>query len=199
VAIEEILPGVHHWTQVHPRIQARVHSHLVEPSGTVIDPLVPDEGIDWFDGRGVRRVVLSNRHHLRQAELFADRFDCSILCHESGLREFERGPLVEGFPFEAHLADDVTALEMDAICSDDTALHIDAGDGALLFADAIVNRDGLGFVSDSLIGDDPADVKRRVRERAATLCGRAFDHLLFAHSKPLIGGGKRALRRFAEH
>ena len=196
--IEEILPGLHHWTQVHPRIRARVHSHYHETSGSVIDPLVPDEGIEWFDGRSVRRVVLSNRHHLRHAELFAERFACPILAHEAGLHEFAGGPEVVGFAFGDGLADGLAALEMDAICPEDTVLAIRAGEGALLFADAVVNHGGLGFVSDSLIGDDPEGVKRRVRERAAALSKRDFDHLLFAHGEPLIGGGREALRRFAD-
>lgn len=195
--MDEILPGLHHWTQVHPNIGSRVHSHFVAGSGTVLDPLVPDEGIEWFDGRGVERVVLSNRHHRRHAERFAERFGCPILAHEDGLYEFEGGPDVDGFGFGDRLADDVVALEMDAICPDDTAVEIVAGEGALLFADAIINRDGLGFVSDGLIGDDPEGVKRRVRERAAALAEREFDHLLFAHGAPMIGGGRDALREFA--
>src|SRR5919197_4865483 len=116
MAIEEVIPGVHHWTQVHPRIRTRVHSHYVAGSRTLMDPLVPDEGIEWFDDRDVERVVLSNRHHLRHAERFAERFGCPILAHESGLYEFADGPTVEGFGFGDRLADDVVALEMDAIC-----------------------------------------------------------------------------------
>jgi hypothetical protein len=197
MAIEEVFPGVHHWTQLHPRIRVRVHSHLVAASGTLIDPLVPDEGIEWFDDRGIERVVLSNRHHLRHAERFAERYECPILCHESGLHEFAGGPDVEGYAVGERLADDVTALEMDAICPDDTALEIEAGGGAILFADAIINHGEIGFVSDHLIGEDPEGVKRQVRERAASLSEREFDHLLFAHGDPVIGGGKEALRRFA--
>lgn len=192
--IDEILPGLHHWTQIHPNTGGRAHSHYHQTSASLFDPLVPDEGIEWFDGRPIERVVLSTRHHLRQAE----RFGCPILAHEAGLHEFAAGPDVDGFAFGDRLADGVAALEMDAISPDDTALEIRAGEGALLFADAIVNRDGLGFVSDSLIGDDPEGVKRRVRERAAALCERDFDHLLFAHGEPLIGGGREALRRFAD-
>ncbi len=195
--IEEVIPGVHHWTQVHPRINSRVHSHYVAGSGTVIDPLVPDEGIEWFDDRGVRRVVLSNRHHLRHAERFAERFECPILASEPGLHEFESGPDVQGFAFGDRLADDVVGLEMDAICPDDTALRIEAGPGALLIADAIINRGGLGFVSDSLIGDDHEAVKARIRERAAELAREEFEALLFAHGDPLPEGGRAALQRFA--
>ena len=198
MAIEELIPGVHHWTQVHPRIRSRVHSHYVAGSRTLIDPLVPDEGIEWFDGPGVARVVLSNRHHLRHAERFAERYDAPILCHADGLHEFAGGPDVEGYAPGDRLTEDVLALEMDAICPDDAALAIHAGSGALLFADAIINRGGLGFVSDGLIGDDAEGVKRKVRERAKALCEeQEFDHLLFAHGDPVIGGGAEALRRFA--
>jgi glyoxylase-like metal-dependent hydrolase (beta-lactamase superfamily II) len=197
MAIEEVIPGVHHWTQVHPEIGSRVHSHYAAASGTVFDPLVPDEGIEWFDDRAVERVVLSNRHHLRHSERFAERFGCPILAAEVGLHEFDGGPAVEGFAFGERIADDVVALEMGAICPDDTALRIETGPGALLIADSIVNRDGLGFVSDSLIGDDPDEVKRRARERAAELAVEDFEALLFAHGDPVPEGGRAVLERFA--
>ncbi len=195
--MEEVLPGVFHWKAVHPRIGVEVGCHFVAGSGTAVDPLLPTEGIEWFDDRGVQRVVLSNRHHLRHASALAERFGCPILCHEAGLHEFEDGPLVEGFAFGERLAGDVVALEMDAICPEDTVLRIEAGDGALLFADSVINYGGLGFVSDQHLGDDPEAVKRLVREKAAALVDERFDHLLFAHGDPLIGGGREALRAFA--
>jgi glyoxylase-like metal-dependent hydrolase (beta-lactamase superfamily II) len=86
---------------------------------------------------------------------------------------------------------------MDAISPDDTVMHIEVAEGVLLFADSIVNQDGLGFVSDGLIGDDPEAVKAKIRERATALLDEEFDHLLFAHGDPVIGGGKDALRAFA--
>jgi hypothetical protein len=170
----------------------------VEGSGTLIDPLVPDEGIKWFDDRGIERVVLSNRHHLRHAELFADRYGCPILCHEAGMHEFAGGPEVEAYAPGDRLAPDVLALEMDAICPDDSVLAIDAGGAeALLFADSIINYGEVGFVPDGLIGENPDEVKRQVRARAAELCEREPDHLLFAHGDPVIGEGSGVLRSFA--
>jgi hypothetical protein len=197
--MEEVLDGVFHWKAIHPRLKIEVGCHFVAGSGTVIDPLIPAEGTEWFDGRGVQRIVLSNRHHLRQAPDFAERFGCPIRCHESGLHEFEGGPQVEGFAFGDRLADDVVALEMDAICPDDTVLRIEAGGGALLFADSLINYGGIGFVPDQLIGDDPERVKREVRERCAALAEEErFDHLLFAHGYPLVDGGPDALREAAK-
>ena len=196
--MDEVLPGVFHWTATHPRIEVEVSSHFVSGSGTVIDPLLPEEGIEWFGRRDVRRVVLSNRHHLRHAEQIAARFDCPILCHEAGLHEFEGGPAVRGFAFGDALADDVTALEMGAICPEDTVLRIDASEGALLFADSLIHYGELGMVPDDLIGDDPEPVKAEIRRRAAVLAEEAeFEHLLFAHGTPKIGGGRAALAAFA--
>jgi hypothetical protein len=195
--MEEVLPGVFHWRAKHPRIGVDVGCHFVAGSGTAIDPLLPEEGIEWFEGRDPQRIVLSNRHHLRHSEKIAQRFGCPILCHEAGLHEFQNGPEVEGFAFGDRLADDVTALELAAICPEDTVLRIDAGDGALLFADGLIHYGEVGFVSDRLIGDDAEGVKRRTAMRAQALLDEPFDHLLFAHGTPLIGGGKGALRELS--
>lgn len=196
--MREIVDGVFHWKAVHPKIGVEVGCHFVVGSRTAIDPLLPDEGVEWFAERGVERVLLSTRHHLRQAPELGAHFGCPILCHESGLDEFEDGPEVEGFAFGERLADDVVALEMDAISPDDTVLRIEAGGGALLFADSLVNRDLPGFVSDRLIGDDPEGIKRRIRAHCdALLEGERFEHLLFAHGDPLLDHGREALRAIA--
>lgn len=195
--MEEIVDGVFHWKAVHPRIGVEVGCHFVAGSGTAIDPLLPDEGVEWLEEHGVQRVVLSNRHHLRHAPQLAERFDCPILCHESGLHEFDDGLAVEGFGFGDRLAADVVALEMDAICPDDTVLRIGAGGGALLFADSLIRYGTVGFVPDHLIGEDPEGVKQRVRERVAELLAEDFEHLLFAHGDPLLGSGREALEAVA--
>jgi hypothetical protein len=196
--MQEILPGVFHWTAIHPSTRSEASSYLVEGSGTAIDPLLPDDGIEWFESHPLRRVVLTNRHHLRHADVLAGHFSCPILCNEAGLHEFEGGPEVEGFAPGDRLAEDVIALGMDAICPDDTVLHIDAAGGALAFADSLVRHGEIGFVSDRLIGDDPERVKQEVRATVRRLTAEQdFDHLLFAHGDPLVGGGKEALRRFA--
>ena len=197
--MQEVVPGLHQWTAEHPQIRARVSSHFVAGSATAIDPLLPEEGgMEWLEGHPPQRIVLSNRHHLRHSERIAAAVGCPILCHESGLHEFEGGPEVEGFAFDDRLAEDVIALEMDAICPDDTVLAIEAGNGTLLFADSLIHYGGVGFVSDGLIGEGPEAVKAKIRERSRALLDQPCDTLLFAHGEPLIGGGRDALRAVAE-
>ena len=198
--IREVLPGIHHWTAIHPRIRLPVDSYYIEPARVVLDPTVPREGLEWFERRAnPGQIVLTNRHHLRHSERYAEAFGCRIRCSEAGLHEFERGPKVEGFAFGEELAPGITAHRLGAICPDDTALHIRTVDGgALAFADGLTRPrgGGLAFVPGFLMGDDPAAVRAGLRESLRRLLDLDFDSLLFAHGEPLIGGGKAALREF---
>jgi hypothetical protein len=197
--IREVLPGVHHWTAIHPRIRLPVDSYYLEPARVVLDPTVPREGLEWFERRGTpSQIVLTNRHHLRHAERYAEAFGCPIRCCEAGLHEFAGGPKVEGFAFGEELGPGITAHELGAICPDDTALHIQAGDGALAFADGLTRPrgGGLTFVPGFLMGEDQGAVRAGLRESLRRLLELDFDNLLFAHGEPMIGGGKTALREF---
>ncbi len=195
--MEEILPGVWHWTATHPKIGIEVSSHWVPGAGAVFDPLLPPgEGLDPFREQTPDRVLLSNRHHLRDSEEFAAELGCRILCSRPGLYEFDGGPVVEAFDFGDEVAPGIEALEVGAICPDETALLL-RGAGALVIADGITRySDELEFVSDWLLGDDPEGVKGGLRDSYSRLLDRDFDNLLFAHGTPLIGRGKEALREF---
>jgi glyoxylase-like metal-dependent hydrolase (beta-lactamase superfamily II) len=197
--LNEIGPGLFHWTAEHPKIGVEVSSYYVESSGTLIDPMLPPGGPEWFRGRTApERIVLTNRHHYRQSDELRAVFGCPVLCNELGLHEFESGPAVEGFRFGDQLAPGITALEVGAICPEETALHLDVEEGALSFADGVIHYGELGFVSDRLLGPDPERVKRGLRDALRELLVRRFDTLLFAHGAPLVGDGARALREFVD-
>lgn len=198
--ITEVLPGVHHWTERHKGIGFDVSSYWVEPSAALIDPMLPEQGIGWFRERGTQpeRILLTNRHHYRHSSRFVEEFGCPVLCNEAGLHEFEDGPEVRGFSFGDLVAPQITALEVGAICPEETALHIALGEGALAIADGLVNWPdrGIAFVPDFLLGDDPEIVKAGLREAYGRLLDFEFGALLFAHGNPITRDGKAALREF---
>jgi hypothetical protein len=195
--MEEILPGVWHWTATHPSTGSEVSSYWVRPAKAVIDALLPEDGIDAFGEEPPERVLLSNRHHLRHAELFAQELGCSSHCSKPGLHEFSDGPAVEGFDFGDEIAPGIEAIEIGAICPDESALLIGEA-RALSIADGIRHYDGeMGFFADWLLGDDPDGVKAGLREAYSGIVDRDFDSLLFAHGDPIVGGGNQALRDFA--
>ncbi len=199
--LREILPGLFHWTSVHPKIKIEVSSHYVRDAGALIDPLIPTEGLDRLRELGPpENIFLTNRHHYRHCAEIEREFGCPVWCNENGLHEFTQGEPVRGFRAGDVLPGGIESFEVGAICPDETALHIAAAEGALAIADGIV-RDGdglLAFVPDELLGEKPAEVKQGLRAAYARLLDLEFDHLLFAHGEPWLGGGKEALRAFAK-
>jgi hypothetical protein len=197
--MDEVLPGVLHWTTFHEGIREPVHSHFFVEGAALFDPRVPAEGIDELARHGrPDAILLSNRHHLRHAEAFAAAFDCPIKAQRAGLHEFTDGPDVRPFDFGDQVAPAVTALEVGVLTPEDTAFHLDTGRGVLLFADAIIrDEDGaLTYVPDSLMGDDPDAVRAGLTAALRRLLVHDFDALLFAHGAPVPTGGKARLEDF---
>ncbi|MDO9410418.1 hypothetical protein [Patulibacter sp.] len=195
--MREITDGIVHWTAQHPNIGQRVSSYLVVPSATLIDPLLPDEGLDGIE-RIVRpeRIVLTNRHHVRDVPRLVDAFGCSVHVHEKGTATFSDLDVAPStFAFGDEVAPGITALEVGSITPEETALRIDVGDGALSFADGFLNDGGrVGFMPDGLLGEDPDAVKKGLRLAATRLLDERFAHLLFAHGEPIVGDGREALQ-----
>jgi hypothetical protein len=197
--MKEIGPGIHHWKARHPRIQVEVSSYYVESAATLVDPLEPPEGIEWFESRTKpERIVLTNRHHYRHSDRFADAFGCPVLCNQNGLHEFEDGRDVEGFAFGDEMAPGIQAVEVGVLCPEETALHIEVGNGFVALADSLVNYDELRFVPDNLLGDDPEAIKSDLTDSLRHLLDLEFDGLLLAHGEAIVPGGKESLRRFIE-
>jgi hypothetical protein len=200
--MDELTPGLWHWTALRATIRQTVHSAYDERSRTLIDPMLPEEGLDWFAEHGPpARVVLVNRHHVRHSARFVERFGCSVHCQESGLWDLHDAPVrVRSFRFGDELAPGVVAHRVGSICPEETGLQVG---GALAVADGLARRDGgsLSFMPDSLLGDDPERVKRGLADAYLQLVETLdFDVLLLAHGDPLVGGAREALRAFAsEH
>jgi glyoxylase-like metal-dependent hydrolase (beta-lactamase superfamily II) len=174
-----------------------VSSYYLERERVVLDPMLPSEGIEWFEQHGPpEHVLLTNRHHDRHSWELRDRYGCTIHCVRNGMHELEgRGP-AEPFDFGDELPGGITAYEVDAICPDETALHIPAHN-ALACADGVVHYGAeLGFVPEQYM-EDPEQTKRGLREAYARLLDLEFDALLMAHGAPWVGGAKDALRQFA--
>jgi hypothetical protein len=197
--MKEIVPGILHWTAFHEGIGFDVSSYFVERGATLIDPMLPPGGVEAFRGREPEVILLTNRHHYRHSDRIAAEFGCPVRCHQAGLHEFEGGPPVEGFSFGDDVANGILALEVGALTPEETAFHVDAGPRALSFGDAVINEpgEGLGFVPDKYIGDDPDGVKEGLRESFRRLLAHDFDALLIAHGAPIAKGGKAALLQFA--
>jgi hypothetical protein len=199
--VEEIAPGLWHWTARHPHIGSAVSSYYLQHESVLLDPMFPPDGPDWFRARRStpEHIVLSNRHHDRDSWQLRDVFGCEVHCIASGLHELEgRGP-VTAFQFGDELPGGIVVHEVGAICPDETALHIPAHQ-ALACADGIVRWpgvDGLTFVPDWLM-DEPQQTKSGLRAAYCRLLELDFDRLLLAHGEPVVQGAKAMLGSFVD-
>jgi hypothetical protein len=196
--VEEIATGLWHWTSPHDHIRAEVSSYYLAGARVLIDPMVPDAGLGWFQEHGApEHIVLSNRHHDRHSWRLRDAFGCTVHCVRNGLYELDGRGAVEPFDFGNELPGGIIVHEVDAICPDETALHVPSH-RALVCADGVVRsrQSGrLAFVSDSLM-DDPVQTREKLRDAYRGLLDLDFDVLLLAHGNPVVGDGKEALRAF---
>ena len=191
--MHEIAPGIHHWTAPHPKIKMNVSSYWLAAPRVLLDPLdVPG------DVREVREIVLSNRHHKRDAFDAAERFGAPVRVPRVGLHEFGDDDPVEPYDFEEPFAGGaITAYQVTEYWPDDCALHIPSV-SALVIADTVINYGGLRFVPENLMGDDPEAEKRDMKATLGRLADELeFEHLLVAHGTPIPGEGRERLRDFA--
>ena len=189
--IHEVLPGVLHWSAPHPSARLESGSHYLVEEGVLIDPIAPPEGLEWFDGRQIGEIVLTNRHHTRSAFELQDRLGVTIRAPRTGLHDLPTDR-VQPYDFIDRLGSAISET-----WPDETALEL-PGHRAVAIADGVINYDGLGFFADSLLGDDPEAEKQRLRDGFEKLAMEVdFEHLLFAHGTPIIGDAREQLRRFA--
>ncbi|HKY59971.1 MAG TPA: hypothetical protein VJP59_03075 [Gemmatimonadota bacterium] len=196
--VREIAPGLFHWSALHPEQGIVVSSYCVEPARVLIDPMVPDDGLAWFESRAPEHVLLTNRYHSRGSAVFVDAFGCRVRCHRSGLEHVRERVTAEPFEHGEVLAGGIEALAVPGFTPDETALHVPAAGGGLAFADVLI-RDGrgpLGYAPDGWYGDDPEPAKARVVEAARALLALDFRHLLLTHGEPIVEDGKEALKAF---
>jgi hypothetical protein len=196
--IRELAPGVVHWIAPHPKHGLDVSSYLLTESRVLLDPVMPEEGVEWFEEKDLRpyAILLTNRHHWRNSGDFVERFGCTVHASRPGLHEFGPDQPVEPFDFGDTLHGGVVAHEVGVICPDETAYEIPEAK-ALAVADGVVNYDRLRFVDDKYL-DEPEHTKRGLYDAYERLADEIdFEHLLLAHGEPIVLNGRAELREWA--
>ncbi|MEA2417819.1 MAG: hypothetical protein QOE60_25 [Thermoleophilaceae bacterium] len=191
--MQEITPGIHHWTAVHPNIGWVVSSYWLPQLKVLVDPLEVPEEVE-----GVEEIVLSNRHHKRSAFEARERFGAVLRVPRVGLHEFDESDPVEPYDFGSPLVGGtITPHQVTKLWPDDAALHVPSLE-ALAIADTVLSNEGrLAFMPDECFDDREVE-QGSIRAGLARLADELeFRHLLLAHGTPLIGDGRERLREFA--
>jgi hypothetical protein len=191
--MREIASGIRHWTAIHPNLGVDVSSYWLPGLKVLIDPIAVPADVEDID-----EVILSNRHHLRDALAAGERFGAPVRAPRVGMHEFGEDAPIDPYDFEQPLAGGaIVPYQVTELWPDDCVLHIPSL-SALAVADSVIHdSDELGFVPERYM-DEPEAEKRGIREGLARLAEQLeFEHLLPAHGTPIAGEGRARLREFA--
>jgi hypothetical protein len=190
--VDEIAPGVWHWTVLRESIGHDVDSYYLADERVAIDPMLPPDRPDWFQPE---HAILTTRHHDRGAWQLGG----TVWVVEHGAHELEGRGEFRTYAWGDELPGGLVAHEIGALSPDETALH-SAAHRALAVGDGVIRWDTdspLDFVPDRFM-DDPERDKAGLRAAYQGLLELDFDLLLLAHGGPLVGDGKEQLRAFVE-
>jgi hypothetical protein len=190
--MEEIAPGVWHWTALREPIGNDVSSYYLAEERVAIDPMLPPEQPEWFRPE---HAILTCRHHDRDAW----QLGCTVWVVAQGAHELAGRGEFRTYEWGDELPGGALAYEVGSLSPDETAIHL-PGHRALAVGDGVVRweDDGpLGFVPDRFMGDPERD-KAGLRAAYRRLLELDFDLLLLGHGHPAVGDAKAQLRAFLE-
>jgi hypothetical protein len=182
--MKEILPGVVHYNARHPNLGADVSCYWLPDERILLNPLRPPEDVGE-----VAAVVLTNRHHLRDAALF----DAPIYGPRAGLDELPDG--AQGFDDGDELPGGLRAHGVLPEWPDEFAVEIPRV-RAIALADGLLGGNGgLILLPDEWLGDEAEQEKAHLRAGYGRFVEAVdFDAALPAHGDPVLSGARDAMR-----
>ncbi len=196
--MREIVSDIFTWSWFSEPHNYNVNGHLVRHAGgnLCIDPVEPGDGVlDEIAGEGVARVLLTNRNHVRAANLVRARAGARTAIHPDDA-DYARG---QGAEIDAALrvgemVGPLTVVGVPGKSPGEVAFHWPER-RLLIVGDAVIgNPPGRCGLLPERVMDDP----RRLRESVGKLLELDFDALLVGDAKPILAGAKERLEELVE-
>jgi glyoxylase-like metal-dependent hydrolase (beta-lactamase superfamily II) len=190
--VEQVAPGLLHWTVHDDRIGTRSDAWALTSGAdtVVVDPLPLDHDSLSVLG-GVRMVVLTIQSHQRSAWKFRAHFKVPVFAPKgaAGLEEQPDYWYEDGATFPGGLR----AIHAPGPCEASYGIFAPRADGSVLFVgDVLIGGKGgaLAFVP-----DEYQDAPARTRASAERLAALEPDIVCSGHGPAVLAGGAAAIRR----
>ena len=186
--LQEILPGIHHWTVVWPEFRLESYWLRTGSESVVIDAHEGAALDDIWDSGDCSAVIITSRWHERSSLLFSKRTGATVFVPEGHERGLELVESYETYGDGDRLPGGLRAIRVFG----EAALLSDLHGGTLIVGD------GLGTTAKwtpkgEAIGFHPGSAREVFIEGAGRLLEHEFENLLPAHGPPLLGDAKAKL------
>jgi glyoxylase-like metal-dependent hydrolase (beta-lactamase superfamily II) len=188
-ALREILPGIFTWPWFAERFGYDFNGYLFED--VAVDPaIMTDDVLEELAGRGVSRIVLTNRNHFRDAEKLRVRTGARVAVHPADAAFVrEKGVLVEDeLKLGEHIGD-LVVVDAAGKSPGEIALYHGVRDLLVVGDICVGNPPGkLALLSEKVM-DDPA----RLRESLARLAKLKVESILVGDGASILENAYAAL------
>jgi glyoxylase-like metal-dependent hydrolase (beta-lactamase superfamily II) len=203
--MREILPGIFTWGSTYVDRPWDLSGYAIRFAGftVLVDPPEPQEG-EWsgFDAiKPIAKIVLTNRDHVRGAELFRTSYSAFLVAGADERSQF--APIaIDEVIYEGDLiAGALRVIHLPGKSPGEIGLYFDPAyhavsrerGGIMLLGDAIIGNPpgALGLIPEAKL-DDPSKLKRSLRK----LLDYEFDVLLLCDGQPVLSGAKQKVAEF---
>ena len=196
--MREILPGIFIWPWFSERHGYDFNGALVlDPGGNLcIDPVEPGvDALARLEKEGVARILLTNRNHVRAANLVRERTGATIAIHASDAAYArEQGARVDADLVVGSSAGPFSIVGVPGKSPGEIALH-DRRRRLLIVGDAVIGNPAgqLSLLSERAM-DDPPGLRASLRR----LLELDVDAILVGDGVPIVEGAHERLRELVE-
>ncbi len=192
--MQEILPGTFTWPWFSERHGYDFNGTLVLDSGgnLCVDPVEPGpDALAQLEKAGVARILLTNRNHVRAANLVRERTGARVAIHpaDAAYARAQAAQIDEDLPLGGRVGP-FSIIGVPGKSPGEIALH-DPERRLLIVGDALIGNppDELSLLSERVM-DDPRLLRASVRR----LLELDFDAILVGDGKPILQAARECLR-----
>jgi glyoxylase-like metal-dependent hydrolase (beta-lactamase superfamily II) len=203
--MREILPGIFTWGSTYVDRPWDLNGYAIALNGcaVLVDPPEPGED-DWpsFDAlKPLAKIVLTNRDHVRDAELFRTRYGAGLVAGADEVTQLAPMTIDEAVREGDLVAGALRVIELPGKSPGEIGLYLDPAHhaisrelgGILLLGDAIIGHPpgALGLIPEHKL-DNPSKLKQSL----CKILDYDFDVLLLCDGQPVLRGGKLKVSEF---
>jgi glyoxylase-like metal-dependent hydrolase (beta-lactamase superfamily II) len=203
--MREILPGIFTWGSTYADRPWDLSGYAItlDECTVLVDPPAPEED-DWpsFDViKPIAKIVLTNRDHVRDIELFRRRFDARLVAGADEVSQLTPVTIDEAVREGDLIAGALRVIHLPGKSAGEIGLYFDPAHhtvsremgGILLLGDAIIGNPpgALSLIPEPKL-DDSLKLKRSLRK----LRDYDFDVLLLCDGQSMLSGAKLKVAEF---
>jgi glyoxylase-like metal-dependent hydrolase (beta-lactamase superfamily II) len=196
--MKELLPGIHSWSVFSHDKKIDFNGHLVVNNDgcVLIDPPAPssDAMVRMEQLGPPKAIIITNRHHTREAGIFAAHWKIPIMLHEADALDIPTTVRLGGIYRNGdRLAAGLQVITLAGQKSPGESALLCARSNAIILGDALLGKPEGKLC---MLPDDKYSDPQAAREGLKRLLDFRYDAVLVGDGASILSGGRKVIEAF---